>query len=222
MKKAQRRSRASRARRKHISKIVVLIDDERWRKDPVALRLIRRAVRLAMRHSSNPLLEGGSKAASRGSREDGFGEGMAAHRPSPKSSSRLRSPKISTLPQGEGGGTVTILLADDARLKSLNRDFRKKNKPTNVLSFPSALPGYLGDVAIAYRTVAREARAQGKLFAHHAAHLALHGVLHLLGYDHQAKREANAMESLEIELLARLGIASPYVLRPLTRAKKAA
>ena len=107
---------------------------------------------------------------------------------------------------------LTILLGDDARLKALNRQFRGKNKPTNVLSFPGEGP-YLGDIALAYGTIAREARAQGKSFAAHAAHLAAHGVLHLIGFDHETPEEAEAMESLETALVARLGISDPYAPR---------
>jgi len=114
-------------------------------------------------------------------------------------------------------GTLTILLADDAKLEALNTQFRKKNKPTNVLSFPAAEDGYLGDVAIAYGVTAREARESGKSIHDHAVHLAVHGALHLLGYDHESAREARIMEPLEIAILAKLGIADPYnAVRPRT------
>ena len=105
---------------------------------------------------------------------------------------------------------LTILLADDARLKTLNHDFRGKNKPTNVLSFPSAAPGYLGDIALAFGVTQEEAKASGKRFADHAAHLVVHGVLHLMGYDHETDRQAKRMEPLETAILATLGIADPY------------
>ena len=85
--------------------------------------------------------------------------------------------------------SLTILLTDDARLQSLNLDFRGKDKPTNVLSFPAEGP-YLGDIAVAFGVTAREAKAAGKPFAAHATHLVVHGVLHLLGYDHERAREA--------------------------------
>ncbi len=113
--------------------------------------------------------------------------------------------------EGADGG-VTILLADDAALHRLNREFRGKNKPTNVLSFPAAEnpEGHLGDIAIAHGVSAGEARAAGKDFADHAAHLVVHGVLHLLGYDHETDAEAGVMEPLESEILAGLGIADPY------------
>jgi probable rRNA maturation factor len=108
---------------------------------------------------------------------------------------------------------LTILLSGDAALKKLNTAFRAKPKPTNVLSFPAAPNGenYLGDVAIAYGVAAKEARAAGKSLGDHAVHLAVHGVLHLLGYDHVTARQAKLMEPLETEILASLGIADPYV-----------
>jgi probable rRNA maturation factor len=110
---------------------------------------------------------------------------------------------------------LTILLTDDETLRALNRRFRRKNKATNVLSFPAAPNGvaHLGDVALAYGVTRAEARAAGKRFADHAVHLAVHGVLHLLGHDHATERQARVMEPLETALLAYLGIADPYALR---------
>ena len=121
-------------------------------------------------------------------------------------------------------GSLTILLTDDAQLAELNASFRRKPKPTNVLSFPAsaAEPGYIGDIAMAYGVVRSEAEAQGKRFAAHAAHLAVHGVLHLLGHDHENATEAREMESLETALLSKLGIGDPYAPRPYTRRRKAA
>ena len=104
----------------------------------------------------------------------------------------------------------TILLADNARLKLLNKDFRGKNKPTNVLSFPSAERGYAGDIALAYGVTQAEAMKAKKKFADHAAHLVVHGVLHLAGYDHMTERDAGVMEPLETKILARLGVPDPY------------
>ena len=99
----------------------------------------------------------------------------------------------------------------------LNREWRGKNTPTNVLSFPAPRPGknrsappYIGDIVIAYQTVAREAVAEGKPFNHHLAHLAVHGFLHLLGYDHENDRDAQTMERLERKILKRLAVPDPY------------
>ena len=106
---------------------------------------------------------------------------------------------------------ATLLLADDATLHDLNRRFRKIDKATNVLSFPSAAgDGFLGDIAIAFDTCRREADAQGLAFRDHVAHLIVHGLLHLAGYDHEEDEEAERMERLETEILAQLGVADPY------------
>lgn len=114
----------------------------------------------------------------------------------------------------KGRSAVTILLADDAEVQVLNHTYRRKNKPTNVLSFPNGAREegvlQLGDIILAYETVAREAGEQGKTFKDHLTHLVIHGVLHLLGHDHEEQYEANRMESLEIKLLKRMGIANPY------------
>lgn len=114
---------------------------------------------------------------------------------------------------GFGGRcSLTVLLSNDRRLKSLNRDFRGKDKATNVLSFPAA-PNedkYRGDVALALGVTRREAKAAGKSAADHAAHLVVHGILHLAGYDHMRASEAAVMEALEVKILDRLGIANPY------------
>ena len=113
-------------------------------------------------------------------------------------------------------GEISVLLADDATLRDLNRSWRGLDQPTNVLSFPAAKstnrPGValLGDIAVAYETLAREAATNDKLFLHHLAHLVVHGFLHLLGYDHETDSQAAAMEALERAALARLDIADPY------------
>lgn len=116
------------------------------------------------------------------------------------------------------GAGLTILLADDRALRRLNAEHRGKDKPTNVLSFPAgAHPAQagserpLGDIVIALETTRAEARAAGKPLADHLAHLVIHGVLHLLGHDHERPAPARRMERLEVLLLARLGIADPYV-----------
>ncbi|HWA03653.1 MAG TPA: rRNA maturation RNase YbeY [Rhizomicrobium sp.] len=111
---------------------------------------------------------------------------------------------------GRKGLPLTILLADDGKLRALNAAFRGMDKPTNVLSFPAGGGPYLGDVAIAYETTAREALEQRKTFDDHAVHLAVHGVLHLLGYDHETAADARIMEPLEIEILRDLDIRDPY------------
>ena len=101
--------------------------------------------------------------------------------------------------------------------RTLNRDYRGKDYATNVLSFPVELPPgvtlpLIGDLAICAPVVTREAAEQGKLANHHWAHMTVHGVLHLLGYDHIDEAEAEAMEALEARILAKLGIADPYVI----------
>jgi probable rRNA maturation factor len=114
---------------------------------------------------------------------------------------------------------VSITLADDAEQRRLNRDYRGQDKATNVLAFPIWQPGMrsppqvpllLGDVVLAYESVAREAAEQGKPLADHLRHLIVHGVLHLLGHDHQTPSEAARMESLETAILAGLGVPDPY------------
>lgn len=114
------------------------------------------------------------------------------------------------LREGGAEGSLTLLLTTDARIKSLNHDFRGLNKPTNVLSFPAEAGEYLGDVAIAYGVTAKESKASGKTLSDHAVHLAVHGVLHLLGYDHVTAKKAKVMEPLEVAILERLKIADPY------------
>lgn len=109
-------------------------------------------------------------------------------------------------------GSIALLLADDGALHQLNRDFRGKDKPTDVLSFPS-LPmdrPFLGDIAVAWGVSATDAEIQGKKLADHLVHLLIHGYLHLLGFDHETDEEASEMEALEIKALATLGIANPY------------
>jgi probable rRNA maturation factor len=152
---------------------VFVVEDERWRTDPLTLKLLRRAARLALSHPP------------------------------------------------AGARTLTVLLADDRRLRELNRRFRGKDKPTNVLSFASSDPRYWGDVAIAFGVVEREAKAQRKTVPAHAAHLTVHGILHLKGYDHAEGSEQVAMETAETLLLSRLGLPDPYAPRPYTRTAKA-
>ncbi len=117
-------------------------------------------------------------------------------------------------------GELAIVLTDDSAIRALNRDWRSKDATTNVLSFPAkeprdarGTPRLLGDIVVAYETTEREARAEHKPFAHHLAHLAVHGFLHLAGYDHAADDEAAAMERLETAILARLDVPNPYIAR---------
>ena len=112
-------------------------------------------------------------------------------------------------------GDVVVLLTDDQAMAALNQGFRGKPGPTNVLSFPapaSARP-HLGDVAVAHGVTAREAAEQGKPLADHLLHLVAHGVLHLVGYDHESEAEAESMEALERRVLAGLGAPDPYAPR---------
>ena len=111
-------------------------------------------------------------------------------------------------------GTVSLLLGDDASVAELNQQFRNKAGPTNVLSFPpvpgTSEPGFLGDIALAAETIVEQAQFQGKKFEHHAAHLVVHGFLHLIGYDHEKPADAEVMERREREILISLGIEDPY------------
>ena len=128
------------------------------------------------------------------------------------------------------GFSISLMGCDDARIAVLNADFRGKPTPTNVLSWPSEErgpefvgeapelpdpgdpddPDPLGDIAIAWETCAREAEAQGKPMTDHVAHLIVHGILHLLGYDHIEDEDAALMEALEVRILASLGVSDPY------------
>jgi probable rRNA maturation factor len=113
-----------------------------------------------------------------------------------------------------GRADVTVVLADDAMQRHLNREWRGKDVPTNVLSFPAAAsparaPRSLGDLVLAFETVRREAEDEGKSLEAHVAHLAVHGFLHLLGYDHENDIEAEAMEGLETRIMMRLGFDDP-------------
>jgi len=117
----------------------------------------------------------------------------------------------------EEGQTVSLLFTDDEEIRDLNARFRNKDKPTNVLSFPgpegSQIPGippHLGDIALAYETIIREAESEGKSFEHHLIHLIVHGFLHLAGYDHEDAEEADEMEGLERLILQGLAISDPY------------
>ena len=113
------------------------------------------------------------------------------------------------------GEEVSVLLTDDPTVHALNAQYRHHDKPTNVLSFPAPdnSHGHLGDICLAYGVCAREAGEQGKTLAAHLQHLVAHGVLHLVGYDHEDEADAEVMEDLERQILAGLGLADPYLER---------
>jgi len=131
----------------------------------------------------------------------------------------VRNAIAAAAPASVNGAEVSVVLTDDDRIRALNRQWRGQDHATNVLSFPAAntisneTPRLLGDIVIAFETTAREAEIEGKPFAHHVAHLAVHGFLHLLGYDHESDAEAEEMERLEREILARLDVPDPYATR---------
>ena len=122
-----------------------------------------------------------------------------------------------------GESELAVMLTDDEGIRTLNKNWRSIDKPTNVLSFPALqprgprqpddAPRMLGDIAIAYETTRREADEEQKPFDHHLSHLAVHGFLHLIGHDHEKDQEAEAMESLERVILSQLGIPDPYAER---------
>ena len=122
-----------------------------------------------------------------------------------------------------GEAELAVMLTDDAGIRTLNLNWRGIDRPTNVLSFPALpptgaagpddAPRMLGDIAIAYETTRKEADDEQKPFDHHLSHLAVHGFLHLIGYDHEKDADAEAMEGLETEILAQLGIPDPYADR---------
>ena len=119
-----------------------------------------------------------------------------------------------------GDAELAVMLTDDTGIRALNANWRGIDKPTNVLSFPALqptgtsspdeAPRMLGDIAIAYETLRREADAEHKPFDHHLTHLTVHGFLHLIGYDHETDGDAEEMENLERRILAQLGIPDPY------------
>ena len=173
--------------REKIFSIEVLVQSSKWKIEPQAGATVRKAIQAAATAASTPRAE------------------------------------------------LAIVLTDDSAIHALNRDWRGHDAPTNVLSFPapdllppplagqgrgggrraarSERPKTLGDIVIAFETTAREAAAEGKPLKHHLAHLAVHGFLHLVGYDHEKARDAKKMESLEVEILAGLGVPDPYAVR---------
>jgi probable rRNA maturation factor len=114
------------------------------------------------------------------------------------------------------GAELSLLLTDDKHIRIVNRDWRGFDKATNVLSFPAAPPEriasspVIGDIVLAFETIVREAEVEKKSFGDHLSHLVIHGLLHLVGEDHETEEQAQRMEALETAALARLGIADPY------------
>jgi probable rRNA maturation factor len=135
----------------------------------------------------------------------------------PSARATLRRAIAAAAPRELRNAEVAIVLTDDQSIRALNRQWRGRDEATNVLSFPTRLgeransvPVHVGDIVIAYQTTASEAAAEGKSFLHHLSHLAVHGFLHLVGYDHESYDEAETMEGLERRILARLGVPDPY------------
>jgi probable rRNA maturation factor len=137
----------------------------------------------------------------------------------PRAARLVRRIITAAAPTSARNAELSVILTNDRAIGALNRQWRGRDKPTNVLSFPtpklvsksvSKARHHLGDIVIAYETTAKEARDEGKPFDHHLAHLALHGFLHLLGYDHESHRQAETMERRERLILARLGVPDPY------------
>jgi probable rRNA maturation factor len=141
--------------------------------------------------------------------------------------------RAATATRSTGGAELAIVLTDDSAIRLLNRDWRGIDKATNVLSFPATNGGlkpnrtkphrpnpHLGDIVLAFETIAREAESEQKPFAHHVAHLAVHGFLHLVGYDHERDEDALEMEQAERDILRQLKIPDPY--GPVAAAGKAA
>lgn len=128
---------------------------------------------------------------------------------------RCRVTALRALESKQSPAELSLVLADDEFVRGLNRQFRNQDRATNVLSFPGdtgfeGAPEILGDVVIAYQTTAREAIEAKIKLVDHLRHLIVHGVLHLLGYDHETVEDADEMESREVEILASLGVDDPY------------
>jgi probable rRNA maturation factor len=128
----------------------------------------------------------------------------------PRPEAIVRRAAAAALEEAGAIGAITVMLADDAAVKRLNGQHRAKAKPTNVLSFPAGVPGYLGDVALALGVLRREARQAGRRAADHLAHLVAHGALHLVGHDHLDAGEARRMERAEARVMRRLGRPNPW------------
>jgi len=164
-------TRGARGRTKAAPRIEVIVDSPRWKAQPQAAAIVKKAVKAAAEAASTPRAE------------------------------------------------LAIVLTDDSAIRALNREWRGLDAPTNVLSFPAQAPRgrdaprHIGDIVIAYQTTAREAKAEEKPFRDHLSHLAVHGFLHLLGYDHETRKDASAMERFEVRILRRLDVPDPYAAR---------
>ncbi|MBI2714552.1 MAG: rRNA maturation RNase YbeY [Rhizobiales bacterium] len=141
----------------------------------------------------------------------------------PRAEQAVRAAIVAAAALSTADGEVSILLTDDKAIRALNRDWRGIDKPTNVLSFPApaaapgALPKMLGDIVMAYETLAQECDREDRIFLHHLAHLTVHGFLHLIGYDHQTDAQADEMEGLESKIMARMNLPDPYLANGLDR-----
>lgn len=133
--------------------------------------------------------------------------------------------KINNLLQNSVEIEISIVLTNDKEIQNLNKEYRQKDKPTNVLSFPATNPQdlgndnlithefvALGDIILAFETIKSESKKQNKNFNDHLTHLVIHSILHLIGYDHMSQNEAEEMEKLEIDLLQKLAIDNPYAI----------
>ncbi|MEI6730293.1 MAG: rRNA maturation RNase YbeY [Pseudomonadota bacterium] len=120
---------------------------------------------------------------------------------------KIREWVEAALPKGKG--ELSVVLADDEFVQTLNKNYRSKDKPTNVLSFPGS-DGEIGDIILAFETVKKEAKEQNKAFARHAAHLIIHACLHLSGFDHENQADAEIMEAKEIAIMKKLNFPNPY------------
>jgi probable rRNA maturation factor len=138
----------------------------------------------------------------------------------PRAEETVRAAIAATASARGASGEISVLLTDDAAVRTLNRDWRHIDKPTNVLSFPAAKDagrGFVGDIVLAYETLARECADEDRDFLHHLAHLTVHGFLHLIGYDHETDAQADEMERLESRIMRSMNMPDPYLARDLER-----
>jgi probable rRNA maturation factor len=142
----------------------------------------------------------------------------------PRAEETVRAALVAAASAQRVEGEVSMLLTDDAAIRTLNRSWRQIDKPTNVLSFPAAKDAtkhgdgaFVGDLVVAYETLARECADEDRDFLHHLAHLTVHGFLHLIGYDHQTDAQAEEMEGLESRIMQSMNMTDPYLARDLER-----